>query len=124
MDRLMGSPTPGDQAPFRMTPLVFHVLLTMADAPGHAYGMMKEIARRTDGRVEPGPGSMHFTLNKLLEADMITESDRASGTGDGADERRRYYRLTDFGRSVLRAEVDALEEIVRLARTKTLAPEG
>ncbi len=119
----MGSTTSGDQAPFRMTPLVFHVLLSMADAPAHAYGMMKDIARRTEGRVDVGPGSMHFTLNKLLEADMIAEADAESGAGVD-DGRRRYYRLTGFGRSVLRAEVDALEQIVRLARTKKLAPEG
>ena len=121
----MNSTTSGDRAPFRMTPLVFHVLLSMADRPAHAYGMMKEIAHRTDGRIEVGPGSMHFTLNKLHDAGMIEET----GAGEQADEggspaRRRYYGLTDFGRSALRAEVDALEEIVRLAHTKRLAPEA
>lgn len=109
-----------DRAPFRMTPVVFHVLLCLADGDAHAYGMMKEIARRTEGRVDIGPGSMHFTLNKLLEADMIAESD---GGEPGADARRRYYRLTPFGRSVLRGELNALEEIVRLAHAKGLAPE-
>jgi len=111
-----------DRAPFRMTPLVFHVLLCLADGHAHAYGMMKEIARRTEGRVDVGPGSMHFTLNKLVAADMIAESD-AADEEDGGDGRRRYYRLSSFGRSVLRAEVGALEEIVRLAHTKDLAPE-
>lgn len=118
----MNAPNHPDRAPFRMTPLVFHVLLSLADGHAHAYGMMKEIARRTDGRVDVGPGSMHFTLNKLVEADMIAESDGGDDV-DGADGRRRYYRLTRFGRSVLRAEVDALEEIVRLAHTKDLAPQ-
>ena len=114
----------GERAPFRVTPLILHVLLSMADGHAHAYGMMKEIARRTGGRIEVGPGSMHFTLNRLLEADLIAEADGVEEDDGAAGARRRYYRLTEHGRSVLRAEVAALEEIVRLAHSKKLAPEG
>jgi DNA-binding PadR family transcriptional regulator len=37
---------------------------------------------------------------------------------DADDERRQYYALTSFGREVLRAEVQRLEKLVKLARTK------
>ena len=39
------------------------------------------------------------------------------------DERRRYYRVTPFGRAVARAEMARLAELVRLARTRGLTPE-
>lgn len=107
--------------PFKVTPLVFHVLLSLADTEAHAYRIMKEIAQRTRGRLDVGPGSLHFTLARLLDADMIAESSGRAGPAD-ADARRRYYRLTAFGRSVLRAEIEAMEEIVALARAKRLVP--
>ncbi len=109
-------PTP----PFKITPLVVHVLLSLADGEAHAYGIMKDITRRTRSRLRVGPGSLHFTLSKLLAADLIREA-RGSDAPD-AGVRRKRYRLTPFGRAILRAEVEALEEIVALARAKRLAP--
>jgi DNA-binding PadR family transcriptional regulator len=107
--------------PFRTTALVVHVLLSLADGPMHAYAIMKEIARRTGGRLTPGPGAIHFTLTKLLDGDAIAESEPEGGTGE--DARRRYYVLTEHGRALLAAELDALEEILAVARSKNLAVE-
>ena len=39
-----------------------------------------------------------------------------------SEERRRYYRLTDLGQRVLRAEAQRLEELVREARGKRILP--
>jgi len=36
------------------------------------------------------------------------------------DERRRYYRLTEFGRSVAVAEAERMEEALMQARAKNL----
>jgi DNA-binding PadR family transcriptional regulator len=36
------------------------------------------------------------------------------------DERRRYYRLTDFGLRVLRAEAQRLEQIVSIVQSKRI----
>ena len=110
------------RAPFRMTPVVFHVLLSLADEEAHAYRIMKEVSDRTDGSVSIGPGSLHFTLSKLLGADMIAESS-ARPDPNIDDARRKYYALTAYGRAVLRSEVGALSDIVELARAKNLVPE-
>jgi DNA-binding PadR family transcriptional regulator len=107
-----------ESVPIRTSTLVVHVLLTLADGPVHAYGIMKEIARRTDNRLNPGPGSIHFTLTKLLEGGMITES--ASSDALEGDARRRYYALTKRGRALLADELGALEDILRVARSKKL----
>jgi DNA-binding PadR family transcriptional regulator len=107
-----------DSAPIRSSTLVVHVLLTLADGPMHAYGIMKEIARRTDGRMKPGPGAIHFTLTKLLDGGMLAESGRERAAE--VDARRRYYALTKRGRTLLADELDALEEILEVARAKNL----
>ena len=110
-----------EAAPFRSTALVVHVLLSVAEEPAHAYGIMKEIARRTGGRVKPGPGTIHFTLNKLLDGGIIVLSEPAMPAAE--DARRRYYALTRRGRALLSAELDALEEILAVARSKNLVVE-
>ena len=109
------------RAPFRMTPVVFHVLLTLADEDAHAYRIMKEVADRTDRTVSVGPGSLHFTLGKLSDAEMIVEAPERP-SGEAEDARRKYYALTAFGRAVLEAELETLADIIELARTKKLIP--
>jgi DNA-binding PadR family transcriptional regulator len=108
--------------PFRATALVMHVLLSLADGPAHAYGIMKEIARRTGRRVKPGPGSIHFTLSNLLERGIIVRSEPETRGAD--DERRCYYALTERGRVFLAAEIGALEELLAVARSKNLTIQG
>jgi len=109
------------KAPFRMTPVVFHVLLALADEESHAYQIMKDVPERSGGAVEVGPGSLHYTLGKLLEADMIEESDGPEDPDD--DARRKYYRLTARGREILSAEASVLAEIVDSARDRDLISE-
>lgn len=103
--------------PFKMTPQVFHALFSLAEGPAHAYGIMKDIADRTNGRVDVAPGSLHFTLQRLQAAGLI-EGTGTPASEATADHRRRYYRLTPAGRASLRAEVKALEDIVALARER------
>lgn len=107
------------EAPFRMTPVVFHVLLSLAEADSHAYGIMKEVPERTNGTLEIGPGSLHFTLGKLGDAGMIEESDDRPDPEED-DARRKYYRLTSYGREVLSAEASLLAEIVDIAAARGL----
>jgi hypothetical protein len=38
------------------------------------------------------------------------------------DERRRYYRITPFGRSVAKAEARRLAQMLKLARASGFAP--
>ena len=105
--------------PFRITPVVLHVLLSMADGEVHGYRIMREVEERSRGGVKIGPGSLYFTLNRLLENRMIEESEQRPDP-ELDDARRRYYCLTDFGRAVLRGEVGKLADIVALARDRGL----
>src|ERR671916_2385257 len=94
-----------------LTPAVFHVLLALVDAERHGYGIIKEVEGRTEGRVRLGPGTLYGSLKRLLEEGLVEESDeRPDAALD--DERRRYYRLTVFGRRVAAAEAERLSGLV------------
>jgi len=102
-----------------LPPATFHILLALADGELHGYAIMKSVTARSEGSVRLGPGTLYGALKRLLEGGLVDEAgERAEGAGD--DERRRYYRLTDLGVAVARAEVHRLDAIVRAARRKKL----
>lgn len=110
---------PGSRLP--LTPVTLNVLLALADEERHGYGIMLEVSDRTGGKMRMGPGTLYSSIKRLVEGGMIEESgERPAPESD--DERRRYYRLTDFGRRVLAAEVERLESTVRAAREKGAYP--
>ena len=105
-----------------LTPAVFHVLLALAGGERHGYAIMQEVAASTDGRIKMGPGTLYGTVKRLLEAELIEESDeRPDPSLD--DERRRYYKLTGVGEEVVRAETRRYAAIVKIARGKKLINE-
>jgi DNA-binding PadR family transcriptional regulator len=99
-----------------LSPTVFHVLLALSDGERHGYALKRELARRTGGKLNPGPGVLYGSINKLLEQGLIEESDRRP-EAHLDDERRRYYRITLLGRRVVEAETARLREMVRLAES-------
>jgi DNA-binding PadR family transcriptional regulator len=104
-----------------LTPPAFHVLLALAGRELHGYGIRRDVERRTDGQVVLGPGTLYGLIKRLLADGLIDESgERPDPEFD--DERRRYYRLTDFGLRVASAEAERLERLVQEARAKQLLP--
>lgn len=104
-----------DLSPFLpLSSAALHILLALSSEDRHGYGIMQEIARQSDGKYKPGPGTLYDNLQKLLSQSLLEEVERRH-TED--DERRRYYRLTRFGRRVLTAEVERLENVVRIAKS-------
>jgi DNA-binding PadR family transcriptional regulator len=108
---------PGELLP--LTPAVFHVLLALAGGERHGYAIMQEVAESTAGRIKMGPGTLYGTIKRLLEAQMIEESDERPDP-EMDDDRRRYYRLTGLGEWAVRAEALRYAEIAELARRKRL----
>jgi DNA-binding PadR family transcriptional regulator len=102
-----------------LPPATFHILLALADGELHGYAIMKSVTARSEGSVRLGPGTLYGALKRLLEAGLVDEAGEGAER-DGDDERRRYYRLTDLGVAVARAEVQRLDAIVRAARRKKL----
>lgn len=102
-----------------LTPAVFHILLVLADGDLHGYGIMQQIAAITDGAVSIGPGTLYRSIKQMIDQNLIVESDeRVDATL--SDERRRYYRLTEFGQRVAHAEAERLAALVSIARQRRL----
>ena len=102
-----------------LTPAVFHILLALADRERHGYAIMQEVMLMTQGKMRMGPGTLYGSIKRMLEANLIAESAERPDP-DLDDERRRYYRLTDWGRRVLDAEAQRLSFLVGIAQTKRI----
>ena len=98
----------------------FQLLLCLAEAPGHAYGIAKAVEAQGDG-VRLEIGSLYRMLARLTAEGLIEDFDPPPGA-EGHEARRRNYRLTPFGRQVAKAEAERLESVVRTARRHKLLP--
>ena len=107
-----------DLLPLR--PVVLHVLLSLADRERHGYGIVQDIGERSSARLQLEPGNLYRHLKLMLDDGLIEESDRRPVAGHD-DERRRYYRITRFGRQVALAEVSRLEAVASDARARLVA---
>ena len=100
---------------------VFHILLSLADEERHGYGIMQEVSARTEGEVQLGPGTLYGAIKRLLAQGVVAEVDEREDP-ELNDEKRRYYRLTDFGERVVHAEARRLTRLVEHAQSKRLLP--
>jgi DNA-binding PadR family transcriptional regulator len=100
-----------------LTPAIAHILLAVADQERHGYAIMQEVERITDGAVRMGPGTLYGTIKRMLAAGLIEEMEERPDPSDD-DERRRYYRATPLGRSVLEEETARMASLVAAARAK------
>jgi DNA-binding PadR family transcriptional regulator len=127
------SPDPRDLLP--LTPVVLHILLSLADGRRgseqddsvgrHGYAVAQEVEEMTDGQIRMGPGTLYGSIQRMLTSGLIEEIARGraaarSQIAHDEDERRRYYRLTAFGRRVLELELARLARVMVLARAKHL----
>ena len=102
-----------------LKPVVFQVLLSLSEGERHGYAIVQDIAERSSARLQLEPGNLYRVLQSMLDEALIEESDRRPAP-DRDDERRRYYRVTPFGRRVASAEAARLSDIVADARARNL----
>jgi DNA-binding PadR family transcriptional regulator len=99
----------------------FHILVALADEDRHGYAVIKDVAARTGGTLKLSPGTLYRSIDRMVQQGLIREvSSRPARDMD--DERRRYYRITAFGREAARAESRRLTQMLDLARARGLAP--
>jgi DNA-binding PadR family transcriptional regulator len=98
---------------------VFHILVALADRDRHGYSIMQDVSARTNGKVQLSPGTLYSSIRRMLEQGLIEEL-ATSPDPASTDERRRYYRLSRFGRRVAAAEVDRLDNMLKQARATGL----
>jgi len=98
---------------------MFHILVAVADQDRHGYAIMQDVAARTDGALKLSPGTLYGSIKRMLSDGLVEESEERPDP-ELDDERRRYYRLTDFGFKVAKAESERLATLVKSARVKKL----
>ena len=104
-----------------LPPAVFHILIALGEGEKHGYAVMQEVADRTGGKVRMSPGTLYGSIRKMLDDGLIEELFRRAAAGSD-DARRRYYRVTKFGRAVAAAEAERLTALLRHARLNGLVP--
>jgi DNA-binding PadR family transcriptional regulator len=117
---------PEDLRPESLLPLqqaTFHILMAVADEDRHGYAIIQDVAARTGGEVKLSAGTLYRSIQRMLEQDLLTEVQQRPAPEED-DERRRYYRITEFGAAVARAEVRRLSKLVRLAKASGFVPES
>jgi len=97
----------------------FQILLALTDEERHGYGIKREVADRTGGDVQLGPGTLYGSIKRMVASGLIEESDERPDP-EMDDERRRYYRITSLGKRVAIAEARRMERLVGIARAKRL----
>ncbi|HEY2016999.1 MAG TPA: helix-turn-helix transcriptional regulator [Bryobacteraceae bacterium] len=114
-------PQPSDLIP--LSPQVFHILIALAGGDQHGYAIMQEVAARSGGKLRLSPGTLYGSIKRMLDQGVVVELHDRERPGAGVDdERRRYYRLTPFGRKVAMAEAARMKDSLEQARIYGLAP--
>ena len=88
-----------------LTEAVYYILLSLL-SPRHGYGIMQNAELLSAGRVKLAAGTLYGAINSLLEKGWIT------ALPGEKDSRKKEYVITEEGRSVLRAELARLQELV------------
>ncbi|MFZ1988837.1 MAG: helix-turn-helix transcriptional regulator [Alphaproteobacteria bacterium] len=100
-----------------LTPAVLHILLALSAEERHGYGIMKQVQSDSQGKVRMGPGTLYGSLNRMIKAGLIKESDKRIDP-EMDDERRVYYKITSLGQRSLAAELERYRAVVALAKRR------
>ena len=109
---------PASAQPQDLLPLsipVFHILLSLSEQDLHGYGIIGDIRQRTDGEVVLSTSTLYGAIKRMMR-DGLVEKSALRPDPELDDERRRYYRIADFGRAVAAAEARRIERLAKLVR--------
>lgn len=88
-----------------LTEAVYYILLSLY-APLHGYGIMQNIMKISDGRVNLAAGTLYGALTTLQEKGWIVALE------DAENSRKKMYEITEIGKVVVEAEIKRLEELL------------
>lgn len=88
-----------------LTEQMYYVLLALWDGPRHGYGIMQFTSELTQGQVNIGAGTLYALLGRFEAEGLISLIDARDGG-------RKRYKLTDYGRQVLKEEYARLWRLV------------
>lgn len=89
----------------------FLILTAVADKPRHGYGIMKEVASLSNDRVNLRAGTLYAALDRFTNEGLVAIEREEVVDG----RHRRFYRLTDTGRTELSAEANRIAGNAKVA---------
>ena len=123
LEQPMGTRTPSPESQLPLPAATFHILMALADEDRHGYAIIQEVASRTNGDVRLSAGTLYRSIQRMVDQDYVVELTMRERPAAGEDDaRRRYYRMTPFGRAVAEAETRRLGGLLRLARASGFVP--
>ena len=102
-----------------LRPPVFHILLALSGRDLHGLGIADEVERASGGALELGPATLYRSLAELADFGLVQALSRGP---EGADPRRKYYRITDAGRGLVATEAERLAGVLDEARARNVLP--
>jgi DNA-binding PadR family transcriptional regulator len=93
----------------------YFILAALLDGPLHGYGIIKQAARLSEGRVRLAAGTLYGALDRLAEERLIL----ADGQEVVEGRMRRYYRLTEAGVQTLHTEAARMEQAARVVTRRS-----
>ena len=109
-----------DQTEYRpISAQVFQILLAVSDKQLHGYAIIQDIEGRTNGEVVLSTSTLYGAIKRMMRDGLVERSEERPDP-ELDDERRRYYRITDFGREVARAEAQRIERLAKIVRRSQL----
>ena len=92
----------------------FLILTALAEGPRHGYGILREVADLSGGRVRLLTGTLYTALDRLSAEGLVALDREEVVDGRG----RRYFRLTAAGLGALTAEAARLRELASAAERR------
>ena len=109
----MSKPKAFSNANVSLTPQIFYILLSLATKARHGYDIMKQVENDSQGNVKLGPGTLYGAIKRMLEEKLIVAV-------DSDETRRKYYKLTDKGKTIFSSELQRYNGAVTLAKKRNL----
>ena len=104
-----------------LNPRDYLVLFSLTGDDLHGYGIVKEIERQSGGSVRVDPANLYRSIKRMISNGLVEDAGRRED--EASSERRRYYRITELGRDVVKLEAARLAELTEAARQRQLLPE-
>lgn len=106
-----------DPTALPLRPPVFHILLALSNRNLHGLGIAAEVETTSGGALELGPGTLYRSLAEMAAYGLVQV---VTASPEGADPRRKYYRITPEGERLVRAEAERLARVVAEAQARNV----
>ena len=96
-----------------LTESTYFILLSLSPKPKHGYAIMKDVQLLSEERIVLSTGTLYGALKRLLDQGWIVRLEDADPKGNVRD--RKVYKLSQYGRRVLKDEIARLNKLLKAA---------